>query len=83
MEPPIIPLLQKCGILWQARNVFCNIKEISHASAKGAFHSFLLFHSPALLYPDRTKSIEAFSLEENSTGTAGNGEKLPHITVFD
>lgn len=63
--------------------MFCNIKEISHASAKGAFHSLLLFHSPAILYPELTESIEAFSLEENSTGTTGSGEKLPHVTVFD
>lgn len=83
MGPPIIPLLQKCGSFWQARNVFCNIKEISHASAGGAFHSFLLFLSPALFYPDRTERREAFSLEGNLTGITGNGQKLPHITVFD
>lgn len=80
MEPSIIPLLQKCGSFWQAREVFCNI-EISHASNEGSFRSILLFHPPPLLYPEPTKGSEAFSLQENLTGTTDKGETLSRITV--
>lgn len=63
-----------CFVMW---------KEISHASTEGASHSILFIHSTALFYPEPTESSEAFSFEENLTGTIDKGEALPHISGFN